>query len=356
MSTVNLAGRWDYAVRKMAFARQAAASGKLAEAARELETALGFVKSPGALLELAELHFSLGNFETAFNRACAGLSQISEHDNDSTEGLRAALEHCKQRALGAKTTQDNLAPFKSALSSAIFVRARDRAEVLHRLVSASTVSTDGVTVGGNGGVFEMSVEAVGPTERHSCLDVYENMLSLGYLDRSVFKALRQANYAVRVTGPATSAAQSFPNQQAFAKSFLRTTSAMMDATGGQLIWSFHSGLLLDADEWRRCAQSGYTFNALVMMGFSERHAHSFGMHAIGYADLRVHAPMNASNYREVIQEFARFQALNYNKLPPQCNFYSAAHDRTFTAQWQKCQYSDVNPFFWNPNGMWVLTS
>ncbi|MFN8659226.1 MAG: hypothetical protein U0105_23030 [Candidatus Obscuribacterales bacterium] len=353
MSTANLSGHWnDYAIQRMALARQAAASGRLDEAAREFEIALGFVKSPSALLELAELHFSLGNYESAYARACAGLAHINEHGD--AEGVRTSLEQCKFRAHGAKNTVENLAPFNSALSAVVFVRAKDPSEVLRRIVNAGTVSTDGVTVGGHGAIFEISIEPARPGERQASLDTYENMLALGYLDRSAFKAVKERNYSLRISGPASSIAQSFPNQQAFAKSFLRTTSALMDAVGGQLIWSFHSGLLLDADEWRRCAQSGYTFNALVMMGFSEQDAYSFGMHSIGYADVRVQAPMNASNYREIIQEFARFQALNYNKLPPQCNFYSVVHDRTFIAQWRKCEFSDVNPYFWNPNGMWAL--
>lgn len=354
MSTAHLAGHLnEYAIQRMAVARQAAASGRLDEAAREFEIALDYVKSPGALLELAELHFSLGNYETAFDRASSGLAYINEHGD--AEGLRTSLEQCKHRAHGAKTTEDNLAPYKSALSAVIFVRAKDPSEIVRRILNAGTISTNGTTIGGHGGIFEIGIEAAGPGERQASLDTYENMLALGYLDRSAFKTVKERNYSLRVTGPVTSVAQSFPNQQAFAKIFLRTTSALMDAVEGRLIWSFHSGLLLDADEWRRCAQSAYTFNALVMMGFSDHDAYSFGMHSIGYADVRVQAPMNASNYREVIQEFTRFQALNYNKLPKQCNFYSAVHDRTFIAQWQKCEFSDVNPFFWNPNGMWVLT-
>lgn len=334
---------------------QAIESGNLVEAAARFNQSSTLNPSVEALVDLAEVQIALGQWDEAVTSASAASHWARELKPNPHYAIK--LKQLTVRFKSESRQQSALPPFSQQIEIIIQSKLNTR-PLVQKLVDIAGISTDGASTLKGKQLFYDMVIGKKPDDWDDSLEIMAQQQ--GFSSNELMQSRHQKN-CLYLNAPLMTVAQNIPSQLFLAQDILNTLVMLGPQIEPLFIRIGTSGVTHTPERLYKFA-SGNAYLALIntftlVVRDDDGGIFTSGMHALGYADAKMSAPVVHSGLAiSVLHEFLECTLVN-NILPATevMMFGSAAAQFQFSANPGPFSRSYLGSTAFNPNGLWTLT-
>jgi tetratricopeptide (TPR) repeat protein len=334
----------------------AASQGQLQQALKDFSASISFSPTPEAYLAQAEVLFAIGQPRQALERIRWVENRISILPN--SDGLDAQVAQLKAKHSQCQSPNvDTTQAINQELRLIIPVKAKATKDIYMRLTDRSSLnSTDGITLINKrtqGVVYSVAV-------RNSEPESIDMMLSCGQgrLPFNHVKSIKEHTHLVHLSGPNPIYASRVKTQLDLASDILHTASILAQELESAAVYVATAGMTHTTESF--CGMNAVRDLPALLSAFVQRIGgkgsfYTCGMHALGYADVRLEADLSAQDAARLVFEFLQFTLVkNLRGEVTRFPFKSAELLKDFDVELSECGYFDAEEPFYNQNGIWTL--
>ena len=332
----------------------AASQGQLQRALKDFSASISYSPTPEAYLAQAEVLFTLGQPRQALERIQWVENRISMLPN--SELLYSQIEQLKARyhhSTGSVTNQ----AINQELRLIIPVKAKATKDIYMRLTDQSSLnSTDGITLINKrtqGVIYSLAL-----TNRDTSL--IDMMLAggQGKLPFNHIDSIKDHTHLVHLVGPNPSYNSRVRTQLDLASDMLNTASILVEELESAAVYVTTAGMTHTRESF--CNLNAAHDRDALLSAYVQRLGgkgafHTCGMHALGYADVRLEGDFPVQDAAKLVFEFLQFSLFkNLRSEVSRFPFKSSELLKDFDAQLSDGLYFAPQDPFYNQNGVWTL--
>jgi hypothetical protein len=322
---------------------------------KDFSASISYSPTVEAYLAQAEVLFTIGQPRQALEKIKWVENRIPLLPNcdeleEQVAQLKAKLsKHSPTSNSGVATTRELrlIIPVKAAATKDIYLRLTE---------PSSLNSTDGITLINKSTKSVVYSLSVANRERHSV----EMMLSSGQgrLPFNHIRAIKEHTHLIHLSGPNPNYTSRVETQLDLASDIMQTGAILAQELESVAVYVATAGMTHTIESFgnlNAIHDLPSLLSAFVQRVGSSGFFYTCGMHALGYADVRLEADLSPQDATRIMNEFLEFSLFkdlrdDVARFP----FKSHTSLKEYDVQLSECPYFDKRDPFYNEHGVWTL--